>query len=106
MSDTRRWAPVVHRQLVLWRGRSAGQGPRSLPRDRCGAGARGVLPPPLRQVKSVARGSFGFVLLALDRDTNTHVALKFIERGPQVRQHGAAGPRQAGQGERRTHHAQ
>ncbi len=37
----------------------------------------------LLQVKDLSRGAFGFVVLALDRQTGEHVALKFIERGPQ-----------------------
>ena len=42
--------------------------------------------PPARlpQIKDLARGAFGFVVLALDRHTGENVALKFIERGPQV----------------------
>ncbi|KAL4425747.1 hypothetical protein ABPG75_009763 [Micractinium tetrahymenae] len=39
--------------------------------------------PRYQKVQDLARGAFGFVVLALDRSTGEQVALKFIERGPQ-----------------------
>ena len=36
------------------------------------------------QVRDLGKGAFGFVVLALDLHTGEHVALKFIERGPEV----------------------
>lgn len=38
----------------------------------------------LPQIRDLNRGAFGFVVLALDKTTGEQVALKFIERGPEV----------------------
>ncbi|EFN57458.1 hypothetical protein CHLNCDRAFT_57249 [Chlorella variabilis] len=43
--------------------------------------------PRYQKVKDLSRGAFGFVVLALDKQTGEHVALKFIERGPQIVNH-------------------
>ena len=43
------------------------------------------------QVRDLARGAFGYVVLAVDKTTGEQVALKFIERGPQVRSRGLVG---------------
>lgn len=40
---------------------------------------------PALQIRDLNRGAFGFVLLAEDTHTKQQVALKFIERGPEVR---------------------
>ena len=37
------------------------------------------------QIKDLNRGAFGMVVLARDKQTGELFALKFIERGPQVR---------------------
>lgn len=42
---------------------------------------------PLPQIRDLNRGAFGFVVLAHDKQCNDRVALKFIERGPEVRQY-------------------
>ncbi len=36
------------------------------------------------QIRDLNRGTFGFVQLALDTQTGTQVAIKFIERGEKV----------------------
>ena len=36
------------------------------------------------QIRDLNRGTFGFVQLALDTQTGTQVAIKFIERGDKV----------------------
>ena len=36
------------------------------------------------QLRDLNKGTFGFVQLALDTDSNTQVAIKFIERGDKV----------------------
>ena len=38
----------------------------------------------LLQIRDLNRGTFGFVQLALDTQTGTQVAIKFIERGEKV----------------------
>ena len=43
-----------------------------------------------KKLRDINHGAFGFVILAEDQTTQEQVALKFIERGPQV---GAAGAR-------------
>ena len=40
----------------------------------------------------INRGAHGVVMEALDRERNEKVALKFLERGPQVRWGGGAAP--------------
>lgn len=37
------------------------------------------------QIKDLNKGTFGFVQLAYDTQTNLRVAIKFIERGDKVR---------------------
>ena len=39
----------------------------------------------LVQVRLLAKGSYGLVVLAVDKETGQHVALKCISRGGQVR---------------------
>ena len=36
------------------------------------------------QIRDLNRGTFGFVQLALDTQTDTQVAIKFIERGEKA----------------------
>ena len=36
------------------------------------------------QIRDLNRGTFGFVQLALDTETDTQVAIKFIERGEKA----------------------
>ena len=38
----------------------------------------------MAQIRDLNRGTFGFVQLALDTQTGTQVAIKFIERGEKV----------------------
>lgn len=40
--------------------------------------------PRFRKVKDLNKGAFGFVQLALDRDTGDFVAIKFLLRGPHI----------------------
>ena len=40
--------------------------------------------PVAMQLRDLNKGTFGFVQLALDTDSNTQVAIKFIERGDKV----------------------
>ena len=47
----------------------------------------GLLPHPSHatmQLRDLNKGTFGFVQLALDTESNTQVAIKFIERGDKV----------------------
>ncbi len=40
------------------------------------------------QVAELSKGAFGCVLLAKDKETGANLALKFIPRGPEVREEG------------------
>lgn len=49
------------------------------------AAATNVILPFTQQVRDLNRGSYGAVVLALDRQTGQEVAIKYIERGAEVR---------------------
>lgn len=50
---------------------------------------------PCAQIRDLNRGAFGFVVLAHDKQCNDRVALKFIERGPEVGGAAARSPQPA-----------